>query len=396
MKKVFCKMALAAVLALTTLFTGCKAPSSGGGSAYNPPEKNIPLTLEAIDSGEITFNNLDRVTGLKYKINNNAPIEITENSGSKVIQISAGDVVNLFAEGTSSGGSFNQSFTINCSSDCYVYGNVMSLLTADYQTATEITQNYAFAWLFYNNSHIKNHPSKNIVLPATTLASSCYYYMFNNCSSLTQAPTLPAKALAYGCYSHMFYVCTKLTQAPSLPATTLAGYCYECMFVSCTSLTQAPALPAKALAEWCYYGMFYCCTSLTQAPVLPATTLANCCYACMFYGCTSLTQAPELLPATTLANSCYAGMFYNCSSLTQAPVLPATTLVTDCYYYMFSGCTSLNKVTCLATNLSATECTTNWLSGVASSGTFTKASGADWSVKTGYNGIPSGWTMQNK
>ena len=69
MKKVFCKMALAAALALTTLFTGCKAPSSGGGSAYNPPEKNIPLTLEAIADGQITFKSLSTINNLKYRIN---------------------------------------------------------------------------------------------------------------------------------------------------------------------------------------------------------------------------------------------------------------------------------------------------------------------------------------
>ncbi|MBR5933354.1 MAG: leucine-rich repeat protein [Treponema sp.] len=313
MKKVFCKMALAAVLALTTLFTGCKAPSSGGGSAYNPPEKNIPLTLEAIADGQITFNRFDKISNLKYRINDGEVTAATDTG----ISLPAGDKISLFAEGTLNGDSLDQAFRIICSSDCYVYGNVMSLLTADYQTATEITQNYAFAGLFFNNSHIKNHPSKNIVLPATTLADNCYMGMFYNCSSLTQAPVLPA--------------------------TTLADYCY--------------------------YGMFEDCTSLTQAPVLPATTLATICYGYMFSGCTSLTQAPAL---------------------------PATTLAKNCYYCMFYGCTSLNKVTCLATDLSAIGCTDYWLTGVASSGTFTKASGADWSVKTGYNGIPDGWTTQNK
>ena len=370
MKKVFCKMALAAVLALTTLLTGCKAPSSGGGggnsgggSAYNPPEKNIPLTLEAIADGQITFSNLDRITNLKYRINDGDVTAATDTG----ISLPAGDKISLFAEGTSNGFRVDQCFTIKCSSDCYVYGNVMSLLTEDYQTATEITQD--IAGLFFNNSHIKNHPSKNIVLPATTLAQSCYCYMFYSCTSLTQAPALPAKALADACYYGMFY--------------------------GCTSLTQAPALPATTLADSCYMGMFYNCSSLTQAPVLPAKALAFSCYASMFYGCTSLTQAP-VLPATTLAGYCYAGMFYGCTSLTQAPALPATTLANSCYFAMFSGCTSLNKVTCLATNLSAAECTDGWLYGVASSGTFTKASNADWSVKTGFDGIPSGWTIKNK
>ena len=32
------------------------------------------------------------------------------------------------------------------------------------------------------------------------------------------------------CYNAMFYGCTSLTQAPALPATTLASYCYDYMF----------------------------------------------------------------------------------------------------------------------------------------------------------------------
>ena len=37
----------------------------------------------------------------------------------------------------------------------------------------------------------------------------------------------------------MFSACTSLTQAPELPATTLADSCYFAMFYNCSSLTQA-------------------------------------------------------------------------------------------------------------------------------------------------------------
>ena len=43
---------------------------------------------------------------------------------------------------------------------------------------------------------------------------------------------------------------------------TMADYCYFFMFQGCTSLTQAPALPAITLASECYDSMFYGCTSL--------------------------------------------------------------------------------------------------------------------------------------
>ena len=95
---------------------------------------------------------------------------------------------------------------------------------------------------------------------------------------------------------------------------TMASDCYKYMFQGCTSLIQAPALPATTFAFSFYYKIFQCCTSLTQAPSLPATTLATYCYSYMFYDCTSLTQAPAL-PATTLASNCYSSMFRGCTCI---------------------------------------------------------------------------------
>ena len=98
-----------------------------------------------------------------------------------------------------------------------------------------------------------NHP---------TMADYCYFFMFQGCTSLTQAPALPAITLASECYDSMFYGCTSLTQAPALPATTLTNRCYNSMFQDCTGLTQASALPATTLTNRCYYYMFQGCTSL--------------------------------------------------------------------------------------------------------------------------------------
>ena len=181
-----------------------------------------------------------------------------------------------------------------------------------------------------------------------------------------------------------------------LPATTLANSCYYNMFFQCASLTTAPELPATTLADNCYCFMFGNCTSLTTAPELPATTLADNCYSSMFNGCTSLVNAPEL-PATTLADNCYYYMFNGCTSLVNAPSLPATTLANYCYENMFNDCTNLSYIKCLATNISATDCTNNWVNGVASTGTFVKNSSMEeekgWT--TGASGIPEGWTVED-
>ena len=60
----------------------------------------------------------------------------------------------------------------------------------------------------------------------------------------------------------MFFHCTNLTKASALPATTLTSNCYRWMFSGCTSLIQAPALPATTLAKSCCQYMFRNCTSL--------------------------------------------------------------------------------------------------------------------------------------
>ena len=61
---------------------------------------------------------------------------------------------------------------------------------------------------------------------------------------------------------------------------------------------------------------------------------------------------------------------------------------------MFYNCTSLSYVKCLATDISATNSHRNWLRNVSATGTFVKAASMnDW--PSGYNGIPSGWTVND-
>ena len=248
---------------------------------------------------------------------------------------SVGDKISFRGNGTSVG-----IFQWTTGSQCYIYGNVMSLVNkTDYATTTEIPSSTTFERLFENGKAIYNHPLKTLALPATTLQNKCYQGMFGGC--------------------------TYLTKAPELPATTLQNNCYQGMFAGCTNLTKAPELPAESLADYCYADMFNGCTSLKTAPELPAMSLANSCYYQMFYGCTSLTAAPEL-PAPTLVGGCYNQMFYNCSSL--------------------------QSVTCLATPNSS--CTSNWMGGNVPWGpshTFTKKRGTNW--ESGSNGIQRYWTV---
>lgn len=411
---------------------------------------NEPLTFEAMADG-VTINLKKFQTAqpsMQYRKNDGdwTTLTFVDSYYSTSISLNTGDKLSFWGDNTTLTENQNGYCKFELSGNCYVYGNIMSLLDKDnFPTNKTLSAGFTFYELFLN-APIFNHPSKTLVLPATTLAASCYADMFAGCTHLTTAPALPAATLAASCYKNMFPGCTSLTTAPTLsattlanecyrgmfngctglttapalPATTLANDCYHEMFSGCTGLTTAPNLPAKTAAEYCYYYMFEGCTALATAPVLSATTMASHCYYAMFKGCTSLTTAPDL-PATTLASYCYANMFLNCTGLTTAPtILPATTLVANCYrsmfdgcselttapilpaatlqYYcyawMFDGCKKLNNVTCLATNISADDCTYRWLNGVAATGTFTKAASmTGWT--TGVSGIPSGWTVND-
>ena len=383
------------------------------------------LTFESLaDNNTITwtFTGSDPIQNVIYWSKNGtswtSAIALTSDTPVSLATLNKGEKMYLkgenvtYASSTTNYSHFNSDYEFNVS------GNIMSLIYGDnFIGQTTLSSDYNFVHIF-KSSKVVN--ASNLILPATTLASSCYYGMFRGCTSLVAAPELPATTLTSSCYSNMFRGCTSLATAPELPATTLTGtYCYSYMFQGCTSLATAPELPATKLTADCYGYMFSNCTSLATAPELPATTLANYCYEHMFEGCTSLTAAPVLsattlanycysnmfngctslatateLPATTLKLNCYSSMFYKCTSLATAPVLPATTLAKSCYYYMFCGCTSLSYIKCLATDISASNSHTKWVAYVAANGTFVKpASMTSWPSDA--NGIPSGWTVVN-
>ena len=194
------------------------------------------------------------------------------------------------------------------------------------------------------------------------------------------------------CFYGLFGSCTALTKAPELPDSPLETYCFSSMFSGCIALSQAPELPAATLASCCYSGMFMNCRSLTAAPELPATTLAESCYMNLFSGCTSLVTAPKQLPATSLAAYAYQYMFAGCTALTTAPELMFTaTNAKNCLTGMFQSCTLLNYIKVAATTWN-TSYSGYWTAGVASSGTFVKP--AALTLASGYNGIPSGWTVE--
>lgn len=248
------------------------------------PMAEMPLTFEAVEAGSITVNweqwSTPSLDGIQYQLNGG---EWTDAAWGQPITLAANDKVCFRGNnGTCYDEAEWAGFHIECSNDCYVYGNMMSLIDKDgFATNATLTEPYAFFHLFQKsdysaNTTVKNHPTKDIVLPATTLTYNCYDGLFADCQGITRAPQLPATTLAEWCYCMMFSG-TSITEAPQLPATTLTNACYSDMFMNCTSLAAAPELPAPTLVEGCYSSMFSGCSSLGYVKCLATDISADYC-----------------------------------------------------------------------------------------------------------------------
>ena len=203
-------------------------------------EKQYLTFIPVVDT---TFSWAQRATSgtLEYSTND-GQTWVTIANGESTPIITAGSKViwrgNLKPHTTSSNGGIG-SFSAN--GNYNAHGNTMSLLYYDNYYGSQLNSTaykYAFYQLFYNDTYVLSAP----ILPATTLASFCYRFMFKGCTSLTTAPELPATTLASFCYRAMFSGCTSLTTAPELPATTLKSNCYMHMFSGCTKLNYLKAL----------------------------------------------------------------------------------------------------------------------------------------------------------
>jgi len=179
-----------------------------------------PLTFEAVnDETQITFQN-----------NSEGTVEFRRNDGDwhtyeTALTLDARDKVSFRGNNASYYPSSDASH-FDCSADCYVYGNVMSLISAtEYDNITELEGDDTFRELFKDNTHIRNHPEKALLLPATTLTSDCYRSMFEGCTALTKAPVLPAPELRQNCYQSMFEGCANLTYIKCLATSINAVGC---------------------------------------------------------------------------------------------------------------------------------------------------------------------------
>ena len=189
--------------------------------------------IDPITSGE-TIEYLDNPQGyLSFKFvtdgtvkwqNVKGDIEYSKNGGSTwtafngaTVSATTGD--EIWFKGSLTGGcgadTETSSSKFYTSGYFFASGNIQSLC-GFYNTL----QVYHFSYLFSKCSFLNIDENNKLLLPATTLADSCYESMFKGCASLTTAPKLPAATLATYCYSYMFQGCASLNYIKAMFTTT--------------------------------------------------------------------------------------------------------------------------------------------------------------------------------
>lgn len=129
----------------------------------------------------------------------------TSGTGNTTIPLAQGDKVRFKHDVNSS---YPGMFSGNTMS-FQVYGNIESMEYGDsFSGTTTVKVASGFSQYFLNCSGLAD--AENLILPATTLKTACYYRMFRGCTNLVTAPFLPAPQLPANSYKEMFSGCTSL------------------------------------------------------------------------------------------------------------------------------------------------------------------------------------------
>lgn len=157
-----------------------------------------PLTLECFDDDGCTVT-VTHYRNLEYYQSDIK--EWKEYTSDSDIQLLKGEWVSF--RGTNATQGADDYMKIQCNGKCYVYGNVMSLLSKDnFATMTVLPYDNTFQDLFKDNEYIFHANGKDLVLPATKLEYQCYYQMFSGCTNLNYVKCLATDISAESCTTY--------------------------------------------------------------------------------------------------------------------------------------------------------------------------------------------------
>lgn len=233
------------------------------------------------NSTTITFN----YDGIQYSLDNwNDWHDYTEPFTLPAGHVAyiKGNRTNYTNDSKDQYGTPGQNPIFTASAQCYISGNIMSLLRNE-----ELTSSAFHGSFSKGNGSDLNHtlinididPDSPLILPVKTLLEKCYMQMFRNCRDLTRAPTFRVEGTAFRCCYNMFRECGNLEhiEGIELPALSLSQDCYRELFRGCTKLNSpAPRLPAPTLVQECYRQMF-ADTKITKIICLATDKSATSC-----------------------------------------------------------------------------------------------------------------------
>lgn len=207
------------------------------------------LTFVPLENSTFSFAKRGTGNDIEYSIDGGAWTALASEANTPTV--GAGHNIRWRAELTPSTTSGSEGIGTFSATGLYdAMGNTMSLLYGDnYIGQTTLVGTYTFYALWRYDTHI--YRADRTVLPATTLVSRCYTYMYKGCSSLIRVQQiLPATILAQYCYWEM-YRDTAIDTAPLLPASNLVVRCYSYMFSGCSNLAYVKMLATNITATAC-------------------------------------------------------------------------------------------------------------------------------------------------
>lgn len=186
------------------------------------------FTIESLQDGneiKMQRNKTPNNPVLEYSLDNGQTwTSITINGAKTFAIINTGDTILFRGNNAKLATAWDTYNRFNATKQFKVYGNAMSLLNGNnfVSNSTFDSGGYNLCGLFYGTTTLVD--ASNLILPATTLYTSCYNGMFRGCSNLVNGPKLlPALNVPADGYSSMFEGCVKLVEGPEIKATSISG-----------------------------------------------------------------------------------------------------------------------------------------------------------------------------
>lgn len=287
------------------VISSCEVPSKSNELTLTATADNSSVKLHKQDSSSVLANTYEVNTGSGWEA----------YTFDTVINLNAGDrcrwrCSSHTTEQTGLSGyvGFVMTGSIEAS------GNINSMLSSDYKNITSLAGHaYVFYGLFKGCKSLVD--VTKLKLPATTLETHCYDYLFYGCSAITTPPELPATTIVASCYTKAFSGCSTLTQTPDLAASTLPNACYENMFSSCGSLTKiylgATSAGTRSIINWqpAASGDIYCDPNFTLSGISNITNWNRWIYGATDTGETTTMYRRGVAETVMIGTSSYGACY---------------------------------------------------------------------------------------